>query len=325
MTFISPNGIQNILPGPPVGRDDNFLFSDPSYSGTITGPRKIKNERDIKRQMLHWRVPNAGWVKMFVNPRQMEIKEAKEIGSTRTKGGYVIQYAGEKLIQISLAGSTGSAGMEGINILRHVYRSEQLAFNRVAAELDRIAPISELLQLGQSLLDRAASSVNAATNGAFDALLNVHGNGLIPYQPFPTLASLAASVELYFQGELYRGYFESFSVTESAESPGLFEYNIGFVAHSRQGVRRNFMPWHRQPTGPIGLNENVDVNPLSFQADPVKVDRRSGSQTTTTEGGEPFTLISVRTQSRINTKRNLQRALDDNGTSINGLNLEDDV
>ena len=49
------------------------------------------------------------------------------------------------------------------------------------------------------------------------------------------------------QGVVYRGYFESFGFTENAQTPGLFEYSIRFVAYAKLGERYNFMPWHRTP------------------------------------------------------------------------------
>jgi hypothetical protein len=84
------------------------------------------------RQLIRWRVPGLGFVDMYINPQQMDIQEKKVIQKQRTKGGYVIQYWGEELMIIRIQGNTGASGIEGINILRKVYRAEQDSFQQVA-------------------------------------------------------------------------------------------------------------------------------------------------------------------------------------------------
>ena len=58
----------------------------------------------------------------------------------------------------------------------------------------------------------------------------------------PTLASLAFGVEMYWGGEVFRGYFTHFSVTESADKLGLFDYDMGFVVTQRRGLRLKLSP-----------------------------------------------------------------------------------
>jgi hypothetical protein len=211
--------------------------------------------------MVRWKLPHLGWIKMFLNPQNMVISDVKDIESTRTKAGFILQYAGEQLTTIDISGTTGSAGIEGINILRTIYRSEQEAFDQIAAELERVGPLSEAFQIAQGQIDNFAEAIGSTSGGGIESAIDVALN--IFQQPFPTLASLAANIEMYFQGVLYRGYFTAFSVTETGESPGLFDYSLTFIAHSRQGIRRNFMPWHRQPFNPIGA-ATQGANPLSY-------------------------------------------------------------
>ncbi len=81
---------------------------------------------DREGQIMSWRLPNGSSVKMYINPENFVIRESKQITNTRTKGGFVIQYWGENLTELTLSGTTGSSGVRGINVLRDIYRSENL-------------------------------------------------------------------------------------------------------------------------------------------------------------------------------------------------------
>src|SRR5580692_11560864 len=85
----------------------------------------------LKRSNITWFVPQFGIVRMFINPQSISYVEKKLISKDRTKGGFTLQYWGEDLIQLNIAGTTGSSGVEGINALREVYRAEQYAFDAV--------------------------------------------------------------------------------------------------------------------------------------------------------------------------------------------------
>jgi hypothetical protein len=90
----------------------------------------------------------------------------------------------------------------------------------------------------------------------------------------PTLGSLALSIEMYFQGVTYKGYFEDFQVTEGVSNGvGVFTYDMTFIAMDRSGKRSNFMPWHRSPSQnpsnsdqPVGYNVADSKNtPFSYR------------------------------------------------------------
>lgn len=317
--FSSRPGLTSPNLSPPFERrDSGFVHSTSNVQSIIEDGNQYGT---YKRKLMRWKTPNLGWVKMFLNPNQFSISEGKDIQSTRTKAGFVLQYAGERLTELRISGTTGSAGIEGINILRTIYRSEQIAFDRIALELERTAPVAEALALSAGLLttDNSNYQNNAITLAdVSEVALNFFN------QPFPTLASLAANVELYFQGELFRGYFTEFSVDESAERPGIFEYNITFIAHSRQGIRRNFMPWHRQPYNPIGL-AGQDPNPHTFN---------NGEYLNTAAVANRLADIAANLLPRLTvsqqgstpssfSKRNTAFATGGAGKSLTDLNLED--
>jgi len=221
----------------------------------------------------------VGWYKtqLYINPQNFNINEKKFIKSDLTKGGFVTQYWGEDLTKIDFSGTTGSAGIEGIHVLRSIYRHEQGQYRKLLDDRRR-----QLAEEAASLQAQAASEAqsregpegffaNAAdllTGGAFtqtiDGLKNaveligdaVRGDSEIERRTFssiPTLAALATNVDLYYQGEFFRGYFEMFNVKEAATNPGLFDYTASFVVTRRTGKRNNFAPWHRNPLNSSGV------------------------------------------------------------------------
>jgi hypothetical protein len=272
---------------------------------------------DIKRRVMRFLIPlsigalgNSGSagrtaVPVYINPQTFTISEAKIISKQLTKGGYVIQYWGEELPRIQASGTTGSAGIEGINILRDVYRQEQIQFRRIlldrakefAAEAEEALGNTPEVGAGISLvLDTITSGgFSGITDGVSSTLQAIQdafegsGNRSRQIELIPTLASFAVSVDLYFQGEKFRGYFTDFQVTESAQSPGLFDYTFNFEVLKRRGKRGNFMPWHRNPVGPAGNIRPASIpiqgqrlNELSFPSDAATTQEQIlGGKTTT--------------------------------------------
>jgi hypothetical protein len=225
------------------------------------------------RQLIRWRVPGLGFVDMYINPQSMDIVEKKVIQKQRTKGGYIIQYWGEELMTIRISGSTGASGIEGINILRKVYRAEQDSFMQVAQSLaDRVNSYTAGGNIANVIAQGAGQSAKdlsgSVTGGLITGLL---GGGSSP-SLLPTLGSLAVSVELFYQGWVFKGFFEEFTVNETVSNgPGIFNYSLNFTVLDRRGSRDNFMPWHRQPAvtdqsgNPTGYRKsNAKTTPMSF-------------------------------------------------------------
>ena len=215
----------------------------------------------------------TGWDKrqLYINPQSFVINDRKIINNQLTKGGYVVQYWGEELSTIAMTGSTGSSGIEGINVLKDIYRHEQIQFKKVLEDRQRqIALATAEAQAkaraqvyGANAGGFFAGAADALFGGAYTSLVGGVSNSIdilfgtelgdnygkerASFQSTPTLASFATNIELYFQGEFFRGYFTSVSVTEQASEPGHFNYNLNYTVTRRMGKRTNFMPWHRNP------------------------------------------------------------------------------
>lgn len=187
------------------------------------------------KQIMTWLLPNSTTVQMYINPESFVISETKQIQPIRTKGGFVVQYWGDNLTRLTLQGTTGSAGVKGINILRDIYHAENRAFEVIAA--------SQTNQLIEELHKQKLSDVNIGQQviPAISKTLR-EKNFLLR----PSLASLAVGITLFYQGIQYRGFFNTMTVTEDINRLGLFTYNIEFMATDIFGRRNNFMPWHRE-------------------------------------------------------------------------------
>ena len=242
-----------------------------SYSGDSDGPDS----------------DSSGWDKrqLYINPQSFVINDRKLVQPQLTKGGHVVQYWGEDLTTISLSGHTGASGVEGINVLRDIYRHEQNHYRRVLLQRQRAiaaaaqqAAIEAEKQMYESNVGGFfAGAADALTGGGFSTAVkgvsnmidiafgtelgDDYGGDSAAFRSTPTLAAFATNIDLYFQGEFFRGFFTTFNVTESAQEPGHFTYQMNFTVTRRSGKRNNFMPWHRNPLSADG--ETVMSQPTS--------------------------------------------------------------
>jgi hypothetical protein len=223
--------------------------------------------------MVRWFLPELGVVEMYINPQSIKYSDTKHIGApVRTRGGYMVQYWGEELGKVSLSGTTGSSGVEGINVLYDIYRNEQVAFDPIALAAEAARDQASLSQGifssikgNDSLLGGVGNAVGVGVNSLFNQVNNVIKTGNVdPLQPRPTLASIAFQTELYWSGWVFRGYFTSMTVNESADKLGQFDYNLEFTVTQKRGLRLNFLPHHRSAVnGPSNSDPSFGI-PYSF-------------------------------------------------------------
>ena len=227
-----------------------------SADGTGLPFSKVKPNRDgsLRRNIITWFVPEFGTVKMYINPQNITYNYKKIIQRERTKGGYTLQYWGEDLTTLTIAGSTGSSGVEGINALYEIYRAEQYAFDStglmIAANNSSQNAANGLVGAGLDALGGAiGGAVGAGIASGIGGLLGASSPGAnMASNNFMNLAQLAFTVEMYYNGWVFRGYFDNMSVTETTDL--LLSYNITFIVTQRRGYRGNYLPWHRSPNGP---------------------------------------------------------------------------
>jgi hypothetical protein len=227
---------------------------------------------------------------MYINPESFVIQDSKLISETLTKGGYVVQYWGEALGEIQVSGTTGSGGIEAVNILRAVYRNEITQFNNIL--LERAVFLEENFRT--AVYDSSSATVGSGVTSILDDLTQGGFSGIVDgvssaieeitdaargitednpssVELIPTIGAFATSMILYWHGEKFTGYFKSFKVDEVSSSPGNFNYQFSFMITKRTGVRTNFMPWHRSPVDSSGNpvtastpKEGARIDELSF-------------------------------------------------------------
>jgi hypothetical protein len=225
-------------------------------------------------------------VPLYINPSQVQTNYAKNISETQTIGGFIIQYWGDKITTIAMSGTTGSGGIDAINILYEVYKSEQTSFrNLLIIRRQKLEKALRESTGGTEDLNIAQALDQVLLNGAFSEIANGWSesmdyfkmaiNGESPdtknksLELMPTLSAFAVSLEMHYQGKVNRGYIESMNVTEDGNNPGHFNYSIQFKSLKEYGERNNFMPWHINPrdesgnpvqkprVGPNGQNYNL--------------------------------------------------------------------
>lgn len=261
---------QQFLGGSSPGSNGFAADQAPSQSGFGTRQGRIVNNRPAvnARNIMHWLIPEQPIVQMYINPQNVTYSYKKSISSQRTKGGFVLQYWGEDLTTLRLTGTTGTSGIEGINVLYDVYRSEQLAYDPYALFLAAQQDQDSLTGLGSVIGGVVGGDLGSLIGGAAGSLLSggINAANPNPTRPIPSLAQLAFTVELYWSGEVFRGFFQNFTVTESADNLGMFNYDIEFTVTQKRGFRQNFLGWHRSATsGPSNSNPQYGT-PHSFGA-----------------------------------------------------------
>jgi hypothetical protein len=245
---------------------NGFLVSStPSADGNGLPFTKITPHVNAKltRNIITWFVPQFGTVRMFINPQNITYNHKKLITKERTKGGYTLQYWGEELSTLNISGTTGSSGIEGINMLYEIYRAEQYAFdavgltlagNNASADLSSNLAQSATNAIG-SLFGSTGSTGATLGGGLIGGILGMDNpNNNLSARNIPSLASLAFAVEMYYNGWVYRGFFDSMTVTERADN-FLIDYQMVFTVTQRRGYRTNYFPWSNNPKGGPSVTE----------------------------------------------------------------------
>jgi hypothetical protein len=251
-------------------------------------------------------------VPLYINPNSFQTNYSKNISETQTIGGFIIQYWGDRITTISIQGTTGSGGIDAINILYDVYKSEQTSFrNMMIVRRQQLQAAIKDSQSGTESLNVGQALDQVLLNGAFSEIANGISETMDYFKKaitgeeiekssvelMPTLSAFAVSLEMHFQGKIYRGYIESMNVTESSNAPGHFDYTIQFKSLKEYGERKNFMPWH--------------INPRDESGNPVQKPRVGPN-------GQNYNLSFpiVDARSVTNTARSVSRVIDDQvGTS----------
>lgn len=193
------------------------------------------------RNVIYWELWTGDFVKMPVNPQNMGFNFTKAISPTRTKGGFSIQYWGENLLEVSIGGTTGLSGVEGIELLYDVYRSEQLSREGVG----------QIAAKGADLKNFAKGNMQRGADKFSTFLESDEPNGQRGLPDSSNLVVKATGVKMWYNYRVYSGWFTAFDYSENAETPGVYNYNMKYTVWNEQGRRRNWATWHRNVNGDL--------------------------------------------------------------------------
>jgi hypothetical protein len=247
-------------------KSDGFLIpSTFNADGNGLPSSKVPTYKDsqLKRNIITWFIPEFGIVRMYVNPDSIQYNFDKIIQKERTKGGFTLQYWGEELPKLTLSGTTGSSGIEGINVLYEIYRAEQYAMDTVGLSL-AAASANQSNNVVSNLtgLAGAGSSTSNLLN-SLQSVIGLDSDSSLMTSNINSLAQLAFTVEMYYNGWVFRGYFQNMTINERADN-FLITYNITFNVTQRRGYRTNYFPWAKsavqgpsQYTSPPSFSGNV--------------------------------------------------------------------
>lgn len=250
-------------------RNDGFMLPT-AYSADGNGLpyNKVSKSmaKQVKRNIITWFVPEFGTVRMYINPQNISYNHKKIINKEITKGGYSLQYWGEDLITINIGGITGSSGIEGINMLYEIYRAEQYANDAIglslAAANSNASGAANLAQQGLSTL-----GVTGSLLGGLLGADSPNANALAS-KNITTMAQNAFTVEMYYGGWVFRGFFESMNIKEQANDFQI-SYDITFMATQKRGYRVNHFPWERTPcSGPSMYDTSYSADPEQITVSP---------------------------------------------------------
>jgi hypothetical protein len=173
---------------------------------------------------------------LFVNPNTLSIKYTRTVERTQTRGGFVEQHWGDGAQTIDLAASTGG-------------------FMRLYTGLTNVtSPATTGGSRRESL----------AYDSYLDLLALFHNNGSV-YDAEGRVA-LQGIIKITFDAGVYLGWFNSFTVEETADNPYRFSLSGSLDIHSEVQVWKTTVGFSR-------VAETISEEPETAQTPVVNSDR----------------------------------------------------
>lgn len=187
------------MPSPPVFRS---AFTSPLDETTGLGKRPVVLDilgPDWTTSIL----PDDLRMVLHVNPSTMSLQYNRQVDRIQTRGGYVEQHWGDSTSEISFEQATGG-------------------FMR--------------LQTGLSNITNPAYGGTRRETISYDKYLDLlalfHNNGSV-YDSRGNIV-LQGILKITFDGGVYLGWFNTFTVTESSEKPYQFQISSAFTVHREE-------------------------------------------------------------------------------------------
>jgi len=208
---------------PPVFKSA-FVSADDEFNGL--GVRPVVFDI-LGPDLITSILPEGLRMVLHVNPSSMNFSYAKQTERIQTKGGFVEQHWGEAARSVSFNLATGG-------------------FKRLFSGLSNVT--------GGGFDTEGTRRETIAYDKYLDLLALFHNNGSI-YDASGQIA-LQGIIKITFDGGIYMGWFQTFSVTEAAEKPYQFDLSAEFtIAHEVLRLRTNMFPENA-----VGNHQPGDIN-----------------------------------------------------------------
>lgn len=159
----------------------------------------------------------ASSLKLLINPSTLNINMSKIINRTQAMTGWIEEHWGEELDTLTFQGYSAAFVSGG---LYTTYDAGKLAPQTTAAN-------TAGYNLPQAGLTSTENRRNSLSYNNMRAMVNLFSTNGIVYDPYGFVAK-RYYIQLTYDFASYRGYFESFDITEESSNPFRFNYTVTF-------------------------------------------------------------------------------------------------
>jgi len=171
---------------------------------------------------------------LSINPASISINASKIVNRTQTMSGWVEDHWGEELDTVTFQGSSAAFMWHGPNaeVPTNIQAPLKQTTSQTADTYKKYENIQDLgITSPQGIGQQSGLAVTqrrqTATYKEFKTLMQLmNGNGAT--FDINGLVLNRLFIQIQYDYACYRGYFESFDLTESADSPFKFTYTITF-------------------------------------------------------------------------------------------------
>lgn len=149
--------------------------------------------------LVHSILPDRVRLVLHANPSSLKVNKQRQVDRIQTLGGFVEQHWGDATQEVSADGTTGG--------FVRLYTGVTSATSSAAAGGSRRETI--------------------AYDKFLDLMAMFRSNGAV-YDAFGNIA-IQGAIKLTFDEGSYIGWFQNFSMSESAETPYRFTYSFSFI------------------------------------------------------------------------------------------------
>jgi hypothetical protein len=213
------------------------LSSAVSYEPFIIQLERVEtNDKSFLSKLKSFGFTSLPTIVFYISPFEMQRSYEKVINESWTARGIVPEYSGEQPDKISFSGKTGGFYTKEYGLTR-LFRRQSAAYLQLMQLLSFFKNNAYKYELEPQTTNRGITTKALSENNIYRGTIKSIGNVII-----------------YYREEVFSGYFDSMSITDSAESPFNMEYKFDFVVrqwyNSRMAASYNIPAVQGHTTAP---------------------------------------------------------------------------